>query len=83
MPGRPTNLDECRTKAYLLAVDVGGDCLNIFLSFIIFLFFFPLSGRRLDIDCSTSASVFNSSLGTWQKFMHGKTCLIPIMAFIA
>ena len=32
----------------MLAVGVRGGCLDIFLSFIIFLFFFSLSGRRLD-----------------------------------
>ena len=33
----------------VLAVDAGGGCLVIFLSSIIYLFFFPLSGRRSDI----------------------------------
>ena len=33
-----------------LAVSAGGGCLNIFLSSITSLFFFPLSGRRPDID---------------------------------
>ena len=33
-----------------LAVDEGEDCLDIFLSFKISLFFLPLSGRRPDID---------------------------------
>ena len=34
----------------VLAVGAGGDCLDIFLSSIISLFFLPLSGRRPDID---------------------------------
>ena len=36
----------------VLVADVGGCCLDIFLSSIIFLFFHPLSGtgRQLDID---------------------------------
>ena len=33
-----------------LAVDVGGGCLDFFLSSIISLFFLPLFGRRPDID---------------------------------
>ena len=32
------------------AVDADGGCLDILLSSIISLFFFPLSGRRPDID---------------------------------
>ena len=34
----------------VLAVGAGEDCLDIFLSSIISLFFLPLSGRRPDID---------------------------------
>ena len=34
----------------VLAVGVGGGCLDIFLSYIISLLFLPLSGRRPDID---------------------------------
>ena len=34
----------------VLAVGVGGNCLEIFLWPIIFLFLFPFSGRQLNID---------------------------------
>ena len=34
----------------MLAVGVGGDCLDIFLSFAISLFLLSLSERRPDID---------------------------------
>ena len=34
----------------VLAVGAGGGCLDIFLSSVAFLFFLPLSGRRLDMD---------------------------------
>ena len=34
----------------VLAVGAGGDCLDIFLSYITFLFFLPLTGRRPYID---------------------------------
>ena len=37
----------------MLAIGVGGDCLDIFLSSITSLFFRPLSGRRPDIDRNT------------------------------
>ena len=33
-----------------LAIGAGGDCLDIFLSSITSLFFFPVSGGRPDID---------------------------------
>ena len=36
-----------------LAVGAGGGCLDIFLSYIISLFFLPLFGRRPDIDWNT------------------------------
>ena len=46
VPGRPTNLDYSRARAY----GAGGGCLDILLSSITSLFFLPLSGRRPDID---------------------------------
>ena len=49
VPGRPTNLDYSREKAYY-ALGAGGGCLDIFLSSITSLFFLPLSGRRHNID---------------------------------
>ena len=50
VPGRPTNLDKSRARAYLVLVSAGGEGLDILLSSIISLFFLPLSGRRSDID---------------------------------
>ena len=51
VPGRPTNLDHSRARAYALAVGAGGGCFgHFFLSSIISLFFLPLSGRRPDIN---------------------------------
>ena len=46
VPERPTNLDYSRA----LAVGAGGVVWTFFLSFIVSLFFLPLSGRRSDID---------------------------------
>ena len=46
VPGRPTSLDDSRTRAYCV---VWG-CLDIFPSSIFSLFFLPLFGRRPDID---------------------------------
>ena len=56
----PTHLRSLYTRALIwirvgqgptgLAVDAGGGCLDIFFSRLSFLFFFPLSGRRPDID---------------------------------
>ena len=55
VPGRPTNLDYSWVRAFYacsstFAADVGGVVWPYFLSFIISLFFLPLSGRRPDID---------------------------------
>ena len=36
VPGRPTNLDNSRARAYWLAVGAGGGCLDIFLWSIVF-----------------------------------------------
>ena len=51
VPGRPTNLCYSRTRAYCACSRGGGGWVgHFFLSSIISLFFFPLSGRRPDID---------------------------------
>ena len=50
VPGRPTNLDKSRARAYCACIRCGRGCLDIFLSSIISLFFLSLSGRRPDID---------------------------------
>ena len=49
VPGRPTNFDKSRAKAYFACSSARGDCLDNF-SFVYTLFFFPLSGRRPNID---------------------------------
>ena len=49
VPGRPTNLDVSRARAYCACSGCGLFGL-FFLSSIISLFFLPLSGRRPDID---------------------------------
>ena len=48
VPGRPTNLDNSRARAYCACS--GWGCLDIFFSPLSFLFSFSLSGRRPDID---------------------------------
>ena len=51
VPGRPTNLDKSRARAYCACSRCGlGLFGHFFLSPIISLFFLPLSGRRPDID---------------------------------
>ena len=50
-PGRPNILDYSRTRAYYVCSGCGYGLFGHFLSTIITLFFFPLSGRRPDIDC--------------------------------
>ena len=51
VPGRPTNLDYSRAKAYCARSRCGGGGVwTFFLSSITSLFFLPLSGRRPDID---------------------------------
>ena len=42
VPGRPTNLDYSRERAYRACGRCGGGCLDIFLSSILSLFFLPL-----------------------------------------
>ena len=55
VPGRPTNLDNSRARAYSACIRCGWGCLVIFLSFIISLLSLSLSlsGRLPDIDCNT------------------------------
>ena len=50
VPGRRTNLDNSRARAYCTCSRCGWGCLDIFLSSIFTLFFLPLSWRRSDID---------------------------------
>ena len=50
VPGRPTNLDCSRARAYCACSRCGWGCLDIFFSSISSRFFLPLSGRRPDID---------------------------------
>ena len=51
VPGRPTNFDYSRARAYCAGSRCGlGWFGHFFLSSIISLFFLPLSGRRPDID---------------------------------
>ena len=51
VPGRPANLDYSRARAYCACSGCGwGLCGHFFLSSIISLFFFPICGRRPDID---------------------------------
>ena len=51
VPGRPTDLDYSRARAYCACSRCGWGSLDIFfLSSITSLFFLPLSGRRPDID---------------------------------
>ena len=49
VPGRPSNLDYSRARAYCACSRYAWGCLDIFLSSIIPFFFLPLSGRRPDI----------------------------------
>ena len=51
VPGRPTNLDYSRARAYTaLAVCAGWVVWTFFLSSIFSRFFLPLSGRLPDVD---------------------------------
>ena len=50
VPGRSTNFDYSRARAYCAYSRCGWGCLDIFTLAIISLFFLPLSGRRPDID---------------------------------
>ena len=50
VPGRPTIRITVGQGPTALAVSVGGGCLDILLSYILSPLFFPLFGRRPDID---------------------------------
>ena len=50
VPGRPTNLNYSRARAYVLAVGAVGVVWTFFVLSITSLFFLRLSGRRSDID---------------------------------
>ena len=51
VPGRPTNLDDSRTRAYCACSRCGWGLFGHFLlSSILSLLFLPLFGRRPDID---------------------------------
>ena len=50
VPGHPTNLDNSRAGAYCACSRCGWGLFGHFISHLSFLFFFPLSGRRPDID---------------------------------
>ena len=51
VPGRPTNLDYSRARAYCACSRCGWGLFgHFFLSSFISLLFLPLSGRRPDID---------------------------------
>ena len=50
VPGRPTNLDDSRARAYCACSRCGWGVWTFFLSSIFSLFFLPLLGRRPDID---------------------------------
>ena len=53
VPGRPTNLDNSRARAYCACSRCGwGVVWSFFLSTVISHFYLPLSGRRPDIDCN-------------------------------
>ena len=51
VPGRPTNLDDSRARAYCACSRCGwGVVWTFLLSSVLSLLFLPLSGRRPDID---------------------------------
>ena len=50
VPGRSTNFDCSRTRAYFAYRRCGWGCLDIFTLAIISVFFLPLSGMRPDMD---------------------------------
>ena len=56
VPGRPTDLDNSRARAYCACSRCGWVFFFFFFTFFslyYFSFFFPFSGRRPDIDCNT------------------------------
>ena len=50
VPGRPTNLDDSRARAYCACSRCGWGWFGHFYSHLSFLLFLPLFGRRPDID---------------------------------
>ena len=50
VPGRPTNLDDSRVRAYCACSGCGWGLFGHLFSSLSFLSFLPLSGRRHDID---------------------------------
>ena len=50
VPGRPTNSDNSRTRAYSACSRCGWGLFGHFFSRLLFLTSFSLSGRRPDID---------------------------------
>ena len=50
VPGRPTNLDDSRARAYCACSSAGGACLDIFTLNYLSFFFLHLFGKRPDID---------------------------------
>ena len=54
VPGRPTNLDESRARAYCACSRCGWGLFGLFFSRLSF-FFLPLSGRRPYIDWNTAS----------------------------
>ena len=50
VPGRPTNLDYSRARAYCACSRCGWGVVWTFFLSILSLLFLPLSGRRPDID---------------------------------
>ena len=50
VPGRPTNLDNSRARAYCACSRCGGGLFGHFFSHLSFFFSFSLIGRRPDID---------------------------------
>ena len=50
VPGRPTNLDNSRAKAFCACSRCGWGWFGHFYSHLSFLVFLSLFGRRLDID---------------------------------
>ena len=53
VPERPANLDYSTVRASALCSRCGWGLFGHFFSHLSFLFFLPLSGRRLDIDLNT------------------------------
>ena len=54
VPGRPTDLDKSRARAYCACSGYGWGMFGHFYSHLSFLFFFlPLSERQPDIDLNT------------------------------